>query len=66
MKDFEFRLLIIVILGLLLVIVALSISLEKAKDDLDIERHNKTLTQNVSTVSYSLCNGGCCCVEGLR
>jgi len=66
MKDFELRLLIIVILGLLLVIVALGISLEKAKDDLDIERHNKTTTQNVSTVSYSLCNGACCCVEGLR
>tara|TARA_R110000823_G_scaffold230813_5_gene357620 strand:- start:332 stop:532 length:201 start_codon:yes stop_codon:yes gene_type:complete len=54
MKGFEIKLLSVVILALLFLIVTLGMSLEKTKNDLDIERHNETSSEDVPTVSDSL------------
>jgi hypothetical protein len=54
MKGFEIKVLISIIFALLFLIVALGVSLEKIKNDLDIERHNETSSEDVPTVSDSL------------
>ena len=66
MRKFEIKLLSVVILALLFLIVILGMSLEKTKNDLDIERHNETSSEDVPTVSDSLSDGGYCCMERLR
>jgi hypothetical protein len=66
MKGFEIKVLISIIFALLFLIVALGVSLEKTKNDLDIERHNETSSEDVPTVSDSISDGSYCCMERLR
>jgi len=66
MKDLEIKLFYLLTFVFLILTVALGIKVEALKNDLDVQRHNETPTENIPTVSDSLCNGACCCVEGLR
>jgi hypothetical protein len=66
MKGFEIKVLISIIFALLFLIVALGVSLEKIKNDLDIERHNETSSEDVPSVSDSVSTRDYCCMERLR
>jgi len=67
MRKFEFRILSITILGLCLLVMTMGMRIESLQDELDTkQRHSKTSTEDVPTVSDSLSDGGCCCMERLR
>ena len=67
MKKFEFRVLCITILGLCLLVISMGMRIESLQDELDTkQRHSKTSTEDVPTVSDSLSDGSYCCMERLR
>jgi len=67
MRKFEFRVLSITTLVLCILVIAMGMRIESLKDELDTkQRHSKTSTEDVPTVSDSLSDGSYCCMERLR